>query len=139
MTITYLNAGVIFVGSHFGDSQVVRIVMSTDGYESPQLQILNTFTNVAPIMDAILVNQGSGQVSCPGTFAPSPVEHVFSQSQIITCSGAHNSGSIRVIHSGIDLQESAIIERVPYVKSIWTLRSTYESQYVGDFFRRCPL
>jgi DNA damage-binding protein 1 len=63
--MTYLNSGVIFVGSHHGDSQIVRITPSADPIIGIQLDVLDTFKNIAPIMDAIFVDaENSGQVSC---------------------------------------------------------------------------
>ena len=63
-TITYLNAGVIFVGSHFGDSQITRITPSVDPMIGNQLEVLDKFKNIGPVMDAIMVDtEGLGQVS----------------------------------------------------------------------------
>lgn len=62
-TITYLTAGIIYIGSHFGDSQVVRITPSPDPMIGVQLDVLDTHKNIAPIMDAILVDtENLGQV-----------------------------------------------------------------------------
>lgn len=103
MTLTYLTNRVVYLGSHFGDSQLLQIVPSpTSSSDCPTLPIpesiptirpkdlslgaknrvdedaegiivngtgsclveLETFNNLAPIVDGILVNtDDSGQVS----------------------------------------------------------------------------
>ncbi len=47
------------------------------------------------------------------------------QGQLITCSGAHRNGSLRIIRSGIGIQESANVE-IPGLKSFWPLRINSE-------------
>src|ERR1700722_998210 len=42
--LLYLDAGQIFVGSHQGDSQVIRITEKS-------MDIIQTFANIAPILD----------------------------------------------------------------------------------------
>lgn len=111
-TLTYLNDGVIFVGSHFGDSQIVRIAASQKPDVGVQLDILDTFKNLAPIVDAILIDpEKSGQ------------------SHIITCSGSHNTGSLRIIRNGADIEELATTDHVSYVKSLWPIRPHYSSTF----------
>jgi len=52
------------VGSHYGNSQIIRISPSSGGYEGIQLDTVEEFQNIAPIMDAIMIDsEGSGQVS----------------------------------------------------------------------------
>lgn len=57
------------------------------------INILETYTNLGPILDMLVVDiekQGQGQ--------------------LITCSGGHKNGTLRIIRSGIGIQESANIE-----------------------------
>ena len=80
--LTYLDNGVIFVGSRFGNSQLVKISNgSTEN--SCNLSILQSFTNLAPIVDMCVVDlekQG--------------------QDQLITCSGAFKEGALKIIRNG---------------------------------------
>mgnify|MGYP002715706898 FL=1 len=68
--ITYLDNGVLFIGSRCGDSQLVKLNTSPDenGY---YVTIMEAFTNLAPILDMVVVDlerQGQGQlVTCSGT------------------------------------------------------------------------
>jgi DNA damage-binding protein 1 len=48
--------------------------------------------------------------------------------QVVTCSGAFKDGSIRVIRSGIGIQEQASVD-VPGIKGIWSLRANDEKQF----------
>ena len=79
--ITYLDNGVLFIGSRHGDSQLVKLsvaVNESGSYVVP----METFTNLGPILDLCVVDldrQGQGQ--------------------IITCSGTFKEGSLRIIRS----------------------------------------
>jgi DNA damage-binding protein 1 len=92
------------------------------------LSVLEAFKNIAPIVDAALVDtDGSDQVS---TFFPSEfnceclcyrVKH-----QIITCSGGKNTGSLNVVRNGADFQALAVAEGLRDIVSIWPIRALFE-------------
>lgn len=69
--ITYLDNGVLFIGSRCGDSQLVKLNTGPDenGY---YVTVMETFTNLAPIVDMVVVDlerQGQGQlVTCSGKY-----------------------------------------------------------------------
>lgn len=72
-TIVYLNNGILYIGSHYGDCQLVRLLPAPlpgpDGKLS-HVQILDVYKNVAPISDALITeSEGSTQariiVLCP--------------------------------------------------------------------------
>eukprot|EP00126_Sphaerothecum_destruens_P012593 Sdes_comp21582_c0_seq1m20185 len=108
--LTYLDNGFVFVGSCFGDSQLIRLNPERDENNS-YVEIVDTFTNLGPIVDFAAVdfeNQG--------------------QCQIVTCSGAFKDGSIRVIRNGIGINELASIE-MNGIKGIWPLRAQEENRY----------
>ncbi|XP_052756442.1 DNA damage-binding protein 1 [Galleria mellonella] len=100
--MTYLDNGVVFIGSRLGDSALVRLSASRD--ESTQyVQPMESFTSLAPIVDMCVVDlerQG--------------------QNQLITCSGAFKMGSLRIIRNGIGIQEQASID-LPGIKGMWAL------------------
>ena len=66
-TLSYLDNGVIFVGSHYGDSQLVKLL--TASRNGSYVQVVETFTNLAPILDATLVDDPNSNqvrsVACP--------------------------------------------------------------------------
>ncbi|KAI0826862.1 CPSF A subunit region-domain-containing protein [Trametes gibbosa] len=155
--LTYLSSQVLYVGSHFGDSQLLRIHAApianagTDTLEIPKgistvspsalvsghskgkgrmdddaedvptkdgqivrtrgtfIEVLETFDNVAPIMDAALADiDGSGQP------------------QVITASGARNTGSLRIIRTEADFQEQARLDGLAGVTDMWPVRPRFD-------------
>jgi DNA damage-binding protein 1 len=94
-----LNAGVVYLASVLGDSQLLRI--QGDG----RLNTLDLFKNIAPIRDAVLADlDESGEPS------------------IVTCSGDGNAGSLRVIRNGVDVKELATIDGVETIRRTFTIR-----------------
>merc|ERR1719458_1920362 len=66
--------------------------------------IIDTFTNLGPILDMVVVDlerQGQGQ--------------------LVTCSGGFKEGSLRIIRNGIGIHELASID-LPGIKGMWPLR-----------------
>ncbi|KAF9219239.1 hypothetical protein BS17DRAFT_431256 [Gyrodon lividus] len=152
MTLTYLTNQVVYLGSHFGDSQLLQISSSPiSNFDSPTVPVptsiptikpaalgigtksradedaegtivnglgshiveLENFNNLAPIVDGILVDTDNS-----------------GQSEIVTCSGGRNTGSLKVVRSGADFREAFIIRGISNIKRIWPLREKYWSQ--GD-------
>ena len=54
------------MGSHFGDSQLVRILQTPEKHEDgtvSRVKVLDTYKNIAPIVDAVVTHaDGSSQV-----------------------------------------------------------------------------
>ncbi|XP_070551484.1 DNA damage-binding protein 1-like [Ptychodera flava] len=101
--LTYLDNGVVYVGSRLGDSQLVKLNVDPNEHGS-YVQVMETFTNLGPIVDMVVVDlerQGQGQ--------------------LVTCSGAYKEGSLRIIRNGIGIHEHASID-LPGIKGIWPLR-----------------
>lgn len=69
--MTYLDNGVVFIGSRIGDSALVRLSVAPDD-AGQYVQVMETFTNLAPIVDMCIVDlerQGQGQlITCSGIF-----------------------------------------------------------------------
>ncbi|KAG7473858.1 hypothetical protein MATL_G00100300 [Megalops atlanticus] len=102
--LTYLDNGVVFVGSRLGDSQLVKLNVDSNDQGS-YVAVMETFTNLGPIVDMCVVDlerQGQGQ--------------------LVTCSGAFKEGSLRIIRNGIGIHEHASID-LPGIKGLWPLRS----------------
>ena len=70
----YLDNSVAFVGSRFGDSQLIRLTTEPIDAEGVSfVQVLDFYPNLAPIRDlALIYNDG--------------------QAQVVTCSGAYKVG-----------------------------------------------
>jgi len=109
-TISYLDSGVVFIGSSFGDSQLIKLHAEVDETGS-NVEVLETFPNLGPIQDFCVVDferQGQGHV--------------------VTCSGTIKDGSLRVVRNGIGINEQAQVE-LPGIKSMWNLRESFNSEY----------
>ncbi|KAG1898161.1 CPSF A subunit region-domain-containing protein [Suillus fuscotomentosus] len=147
-TLTYLANQVFYNGSHFGSSQLLQITTTPSfAFDAPTLPVpstiptispnalnshvsgrntdasgyvvvglgsyvteLESFSNLAPILDAVLIDtDGSGQ------------------NEIVTCSGGRSTGSIKVIRSGADFSEKAIVQGLGNVTHIWPLKVMYRA------------
>lgn len=92
-SVNYLDNGVVFVGSRFGDAQLIKL-LPTKAPTQPTdecIEVLESYPNLGPILDMCLIPQyktGGG----PNTV-------------VVTCSGAYKDGSLRVIRSGVGVQE----------------------------------
>lgn len=118
-TLSYLDNGFVFIGSCLGDSQLIKLLNEkvkvpnvsnqVNGDQSTRnegsfLQIVESYPNLGPILDFCVVDldrQGQGQ--------------------IVTCSGAFQDSTIRVIRNGIGLNEQASID-LPNIKGLWSLK-----------------
>lgn len=111
-TLVYLDGGRIFVGSHAGDSQVVQI--SEKG-----VTVLQTFSNVAPILDFTVMDMGNRSSDAPVN------EFSSGQARIVTGSGAFQDGSLRSIRSGVGLEERAELEDMGApISAVFALKSS---------------
>ena len=102
--LSYLDNNVVFVGSTWGDSQLIRLRPAPDAAGS-FVEVLQSFAGLGPIQDFAVVDmerQGQGQV--------------------VTCSGVLKDGSLRVVRNGVGINEQATVE-LPGLKGIWSLRS----------------
>ena len=54
--LTYLDNGYVYIGSRLGDSQLVRLNVEQDMHGS-YVTIIDTFTNLGPILDMVMVDQ----------------------------------------------------------------------------------
>ena len=102
--ISYLDNGVVFIGSSYGDSQLLQLSTTADPESGSHIAELDRWTNLGPIVDFVVTDlhrQGHGQV--------------------VTCSGKELDGSLRVVSNGIGMEEQARLE-LPGVKGMWQIR-----------------
>ncbi|PGH18407.1 hypothetical protein AJ79_00476 [Helicocarpus griseus UAMH5409] len=109
--LVYLGGGVTFIGSHQGDSQLIRI---TEG----SFEVIQTFSNIAPILDFTIMDLG-GRGGENQT-------HEFSsgQARIVTGSGAFNDGSLRSVRSGVGMEELGVLGSMEHITDLWALRTS---------------
>ncbi|KAI4165448.1 MAG: hypothetical protein LQ342_000857 [Letrouitia transgressa] len=114
--LVYLDPGIVFVGSHQGDSQLVRI-------QDHSIEVLQTLSNVAPILDFTIMDLGnrSGEARTN--------EYSSGQARIVTGSGAFHDGSLRSIRSGVGLEEQGLLGEMKHITDLFALRSAVASKY----------
>ncbi|KAJ7695700.1 mono-functional DNA-alkylating methyl methanesulfonate N-term-domain-containing protein [Mycena rosella] len=76
------------------------------------LKVLDTFKNIAPILDAALVDTDNS-----------------GHQQIVTCSGGQNTGSINVMRKGADFQQLATVAGMAHTIGVFALRRTYDDMF----------
>ncbi|XP_011011818.1 PREDICTED: DNA damage-binding protein 1a-like isoform X1 [Populus euphratica] len=109
-TISYLDNAFVFIGSSYGDSQLVKLNLQPDAKGS-YVEVLDRYVNLGPIVDFCVVDlerQGQGQV--------------------VTCSGAYKDGSLRIVRNGIGINEQASVE-LQGIKGMWSLRSLTDDPF----------
>ncbi|CAL9775781.1 unnamed protein product [Musa acuminata subsp. burmannicoides] len=109
-TISYLDNAVVYIGSRYGDSQLIKLNLQPDAKGS-YVEVLEKYVNLGPIVDFCVVDlerQGQGQV--------------------VTCSGAYKDGSLRIVRNGIGINEQASVE-LQGIKGLWSLRSSTNDPY----------
>ncbi|KAM3424282.1 hypothetical protein BST61_g11180 [Cercospora zeina] len=111
-TLVYLDEGRVFVGSHQGDSQIIQI--------SPkQIEVVQTFSNVAPILDFTVMDMGNRSADAPVN------EFSSGQARIVTGSGAYHDGSLRSVRSGVGLEDKGSLGDLGEpISNIFSLRSS---------------
>ena len=108
--LVYLDNGILFVGSHQGDSQIVSI-------KQQGIEILQTISNIAPILDFTIMDMGNrsgeGQTN----------EYSSGQARIVTGSGAFQDGSLRSVRSGVGLEDQGSLGKMDHITEIFALAS----------------
>ncbi|KAI9168227.1 hypothetical protein H9P43_007599 [Blastocladiella emersonii ATCC 22665] len=92
-TLTYLDGGYAYLGSHFGDSALVRLLQKPDA-DGRSIETVRAFPNIGPVSDFVIMDS-PGQAGA---------------GQLVTCSGAFHNGSLRVIRHGIEISPLVKIE-----------------------------
>lgn len=80
---------------------VARVVSPNGSF----ITVLETYKNIAPIMDAILVDPDRS-----------------GQHQFVTCSGGANTGSLNVIRTGTDFQELGFAPGLGDMNRVWSVK-----------------
>ncbi|KAL7554005.1 hypothetical protein ACHAWF_017361 [Thalassiosira exigua] len=128
--LSYLGDGLVFVGSQFGDSQLVRLLDepatssgTAMGDEDPlgdtaRAEVLREYPNLGPIVDLALrpcSDEDEGGAEDDG--GPR-------RSAAATCSGVGRDGTVRVVRHGVALRERASVG-MGGVKGMWALRRRF--------------
>ncbi|KAI1279993.1 mono-functional DNA-alkylating methyl methanesulfonate N-term-domain-containing protein [Xylaria sp. FL0933] len=111
--LVFMGNNTLFVGSHYGDSQVFHVDIGQGVIELAQ-----TLHSIAPILDLTIMDmgnrEGEGQTSN---------EYSSGQARIVTGSGVHKDGSLRTVRSGVGLDDIGILDSMENVRSLFSLKS----------------
>jgi DNA damage-binding protein 1 len=84
--LVHMGDGLLFIASHEGDSQVVRLDIES---ENPSIELLQTMANVAPILDFAVMDMGGRDGETQTN------EYSSGQARLVTGSGGWEEGSLR--------------------------------------------
>ncbi|KAL0930509.1 DNA damage-binding protein 1a [Colletotrichum truncatum] len=110
--LVYMGDGMLFLGSHYGDSQLLQVDI-----EQGTTKLVQTIPNIAPILDFSIMDLGNA--------GDSQVGNAFSsgQARIVAGCGVHQNGSLRSIRSSVGLEDIGVLEDLGDVRGLFTLRS----------------
>ncbi len=115
--IVHLDMGYAFIGSHSGDSQVIRI-------NDASSEVVQVLPNIGPILDFAIMDMGSRGTESQVN------EYSSGQARIVTGSGAFNDGSLRSVRSGVGVEEQGLLGEMLHIIDLFALRSITGSEYV---------
>ncbi|KAJ1882680.1 DNA damage-binding protein 1a [Coemansia sp. RSA 486] len=120
--LTYVGDGCVFVGSHCGDSLLIRLHQQLVPLETASLggalarktgmresgsfvETLEAFSNLAPVVDLCVVGQGQGQKAA---------------GSVVACSGLRTTPALRMVRNGVGVAEIAGTELAGVLR-VWAL------------------
>ena len=111
--LVYMENGLLFLASHHGDCQVLRIDVSLR-----RMVLLKTIRNNAPILDFAVMDMGNrdGDRLDGNAFSSG-------QARIVAGCGAYKDGSLRSIRSGVGLDDTGILDEIEGARGLFTIRS----------------
>ena len=116
--LVHLGDGLLFVGSHYGDSQV--FLANVPGLSLTPVQ---TLPNIAPILDFNIMDMGNREGEGQTTN-----EYSSGQARIVTGSGVHKDGSLRSVRSGVGLEDIGVLAEMNNVRALFPLRPSGSSK-----------
>ncbi|KAJ1724414.1 hypothetical protein LPJ53_001314 [Coemansia erecta] len=83
-SLTHVGSGVLFVGSHYGDAQLVALQTQALQASGEYVRVLQTLDNLAPLVDFGVAGQRGGGV--------------------VACSGMRSTPALRLVRNGVGVQ-----------------------------------
>ncbi len=111
-SLVYLGSDILFVGSHYGDSEVFHTDLA-----ACSLSQIQTLPNIAPILDFNIMDMGNREGEGQTTN-----EYSSGQARIVTGSGVHKDGSLRSVRSGVGLEDVGVLADMENIRALFPLR-----------------
>ncbi|EKV15851.1 UV-damaged DNA binding protein, putative [Penicillium digitatum PHI26] len=115
--LVYLGGGMLFVGSHHGDSQVLRL-------DGTSFEVIQTLSNIAPILDFTIMDLGNR------TNESQTHEFSSGQARIVTGSGAFDDGTLRSLRSGVGMEDLGVLGEMEHISDLWGLQTRSTGDYL---------
>lgn len=117
-SLVYLGDDLLFVASHYGDSQLYRVNLTTETGEL--LQHLQNLPNISPILDFAVMDmgnrEGNGDIQMGNAYSSG-------QARIVAGSGVYKDGTLRSVRSGVGLDDVGILADLEGVRGLFPIRS----------------
>lgn len=109
--------GFLFVGSHYGDSQLWKVDFNVESVRQ-MTQLTQVISNVAPILDFAVMDMGNRE-------GDSHLGNAYSsgQARLVTGSGVHKDGTLRSVRSGVGLEDIGTLGELEDARGIFSLKS----------------
>jgi DNA damage-binding protein 1 len=117
-SLVYLGDNLLFVGSHYGDSQLYRVNLASDTGDF--LELVQIMRNISPILDFEVMDMGNRDGD-----AGAHMGNAYSsgQARIVAGSGVYKDGSLRSVRSGVGLDDIGILADLDDVRGLFSIRS----------------
>ncbi|KAK3935797.1 DNA damage-binding protein 1 [Diplogelasinospora grovesii] len=115
--LIYLGDGLLFVASHYGDSQLFRINLLSDEPDG-LMQLLQVLPNIAPILDFAVMDMGNREND-----KELGNEYSSGQARIVAASGVHKDGTLRSVRSGVGLDDIGILADLEHIRGLFSIKS----------------
>ncbi|KAK8080521.1 hypothetical protein PG997_008339 [Apiospora hydei] len=117
--LVYLGDNMLFVASHYGNSQLFRV-----DPENHTLELVQELTNISPILDFTIMDMGNREGE-----EQTVNEYSSGQARIVAGSGVHKDGSLRSVRSGVGLEDVGILAEMDNIRSLFPIRTGASSKY----------
>ncbi|KAK0620184.1 CPSF A subunit region-domain-containing protein [Immersiella caudata] len=112
-SLVYLDNDILFVASHYGNSQLFKLQHENS---TPVLQQIQLMMNIGPIMDFAVMDMGNREGD-----SQLGNEYSSGQARLVTGSGVFKDGSLRSVRSGVGLEDVGILGDLEHTRSLFSL------------------
>ncbi|KAK3352658.1 mono-functional DNA-alkylating methyl methanesulfonate N-term-domain-containing protein [Lasiosphaeria hispida] len=116
-SLIYLGNSLLFVASHYGDSQLFRIDLRSEKFQDI-IQLVQVLPNIGPILDFAVMDMGNREND-----SQLGNEYSSGQARIVTGSGVHKDGTLRSVRSGVGLEDVGILGDLDHTRKLFSIAS----------------